>query len=88
MERDSGLLVEFARLQIGALDRAIAGEQILRQRRPLVGRMSLAADQHHLAAETGAAQRLGGAAAGMAGAENDDEAIGIGRHKRALSLRQ
>jgi hypothetical protein len=38
----------------------------------------LAADQRHLAGEASGAQRLGGAPAGMAGAEDDEMMIGVG----------
>ena len=68
---------ELQRLQIRLLDRAGAGEQLLRQRRALIGRVGLAADQHDLAGKTGGAQRLRRAPAGMAGAEDDDEVTGI-----------
>ena len=49
-----------------------AGEQLLRQRRPLVRRMLLGADERHAAGVAGGAQRFGGPAAGMAGADDDD----------------
>jgi hypothetical protein len=49
-----------------------AGQQLLRERRALIRRIGLAADQRHAALVAGAAQSLGGASARMAGADDHD----------------
>jgi len=54
--------------------RARAGEHAFRQRRALVGRVRLLADQRDAAGVPGVAQRLRGPAAGLAGADDDDRA--------------
>src|SRR5262249_34997431 len=45
----AGIGVVACGLKIGALDRNLAGEQLLRERRALIGWMKLVADQHDLA---------------------------------------
>ena len=62
-------------------ERLLAGQHALRQRRALVGRVGLGADQGDRPLPAGGAERMGGPAAGVPGAD-DDHAAGIA-HDRA-----
>jgi hypothetical protein len=68
---DAVLPVEFRRAQRDPLFGRVAGEIVLRQIRPVVGRRGIAAQHRDAAGIALAAQRLGGAAAGRASAEDD-----------------
>ena len=55
--------------------RLLAGEHALRQRRPLVGGVALRADQRDRPLPAGVAERMGRAAAGVPGADDDHAAV-------------
>jgi len=58
-------------------DRGLGDHRVLRQRRALVGRVRLLADQRDAAGVPGVAQRFRGPAAGLAGADDDDRARSV-----------
>jgi hypothetical protein len=57
----------------------LAGEIVLRQRRPLVGRVRLLGEDRHRALEAEPAQRHRGIGAAMAAADDQDVKVGHGR---------
>jgi hypothetical protein len=71
-QRDVLVSINAGRAQQQPVHIQVALEVGLRQRRPLIGRRRLIADQRDLARETALPQPLRGLAAGLAGADNDD----------------
>ena len=72
MQLDAVLAVEFRRAQRDPLLGSIAGQIVLRQIWPVVGHGGVGAEHDDAAGIALAAQRLGGAVAGRAAAQDDD----------------
>ena len=78
-ELDVALGEQIAPAQHQAVLGGLAGEQRLRQRRPLIGRMRLVADHHQRAVIALGAQRFGDLQPRLRGADDDD---GVGHCRK------